>query len=242
MAEVSTASVVDVRVVLPDHWWVIPLWPPQARARSVERLLERQFTGVDDQPLLRADARRQLLAQADSAADSGGRLMALSLQRVGDIPVPASLVVHWIDVPAGPESTPGDGSLLVGLQEVFEPPTGASRQEGFALEVGKVAAGRVLRRVHELSAELTGAEPTPSLVADYWLERPDGVGLVQLAFATPMLPLRQPLLELFDAITGALHWVTAAETDEPAEPGAVDRYVVGAVSPSGICRDRRAPG
>lgn len=204
MAEVSAASVVDVRVVLPDHWWVIPLQPPQARARSVERLLERQFAGIDDQPLLRADARRQLLAQAETAADSDGRLMALSLQRVGDVPVPASLVVHWIDVPASPDSTPGDGSLLVGLQEAFQ---------GFALEVGKVAAGRVLRRVHEVPAELAGAEPTPSLVADYWLERPDGAGLVQLAFATPMLPLRQPLLELFDAIAGALHWVTADETN-----------------------------
>jgi hypothetical protein len=69
----------------------------------------------------------------------------------------------------------------------------------------------VLRRVHEVPAELTGTEPTPSLVADYWLERPDGAGLVQLAFATPMLPLRQPLLELFDTIAGALHWVTATE-------------------------------
>jgi hypothetical protein len=208
VVEVSAAAVVDVRVVLPDHWWVIPLQPPQARARSVERLVERQFAGVDDQPLLRADARRQLLAQAETAADSGGRLMALSLQRVGDVPVPASLVVHWIDVPAGPGRTPGDGSLLVGLQDAF----GAPAEPGFTLEVGKVTAGRVLRRVHEVPAELTGAEPTPSLVAGYWLERPDGAGLVQLAFATPMLPLRQPLLELFDAIAGALRWVTADET------------------------------
>jgi hypothetical protein len=211
VVEVSGAVVVDVRVVLPDHWWVIPLQPPQARARSVERLVERQFAGVDDQPLLRADARRQLLAQAETAAESGGRLMALSLQRVGGVPVPASLVVHWIDVPAGPGSRPGDGSLLVGLQEAFQPAAGSPPEPGFALEVGKVAAGRVLRRVHEVPAELTGAEPTLSLVADYWLERPDGAGLVQLAFATPMLPLRQPLLELFDAITGALHWVTADE-------------------------------
>ncbi|MGH3831269.1 MAG: hypothetical protein ACRDRS_12625 [Pseudonocardiaceae bacterium] len=210
MAEPSAAPVVDVRVVLPDHWWAIPLQPPEARARSVERLVERQFAGVDDQPLLRADTCRQLLAQAETAAASDGRLLALSLQRVADVPVPASLVVHWIDVPADPDSTPGDGSLLVCLQAAFEPETGAP---GFTLDLGKMAAGTVLRRVHELPAELPGAEPTPSLVADYWLERPDGAGLVQLAFATPMLPLRQPLLELFDAVAGALRWVAA---DEPA--------------------------
>lgn len=150
MAELSTAAVVDVRLVLPDHWWVIPLRPPGVRTRSVERLVERQFAGVDDQPLLRADTCRQLLAQAETAADSDGRLMALSL-----------------------------------------------------------------RRVHERPAELTGAEPTPSLVADYWLERPDGAGLVQLAFATPMLPL----LELFDAVAGALRWVTADEPHAPTLDG-----------------------
>jgi hypothetical protein len=213
VADVGAAPVVDVRVVLPDHWWAIPLQPLEARTRSVERLVERQFAGVDDQPLLRADARRQLLAQAERAADSDGRLMALSLQRVGDVPVPASLVLHWIDVPAGPDSSPGcAGSLLLGLREAFEPAAQGPPQPGFALDLGKMAAGMVLRRVHELPAEIAGAEPTPSLVADYWLERPDGVGLVQLAFATPMLPLRQPLLELFDAVAGALRWVTA---DEP---------------------------
>lgn len=217
VAESSAAAVVDVRVVLPDHWWAIPLQPPEARKRSVERLVERQFAGVDDQPLLRANTCRQLLAQAETAADSDGRLLALSLQRVADVPVPASLVVHWIDLPAGPDSTPGDGSLLAGLQAAFEPDAVAP---GFALDLGKTAAGTVLRRVHEMAAELTGAElpgaePTPSLVADYWLERPDGAGLVQLAFATPMLPLRQPLLELFDAVAGTLRWVTANEPEMP---------------------------
>lgn len=209
MAELSTAPVVDVRVVLPDHWWAIPLQPPEARARSIQRLVERQFAGVDDQPLLRADTCRQLLTQAEMAADSGGRLMALSLQRIVDVPVPASLVVHWLDVAAAPDS---DDSLLVSLQEAFEPDAGAPREAGFALDLGKTAAGTVLRRIHELPAEFEGAEPRRSLVADYWLERPDGAGLVQLAFATPMLALRQPLLELFDAITGALRWVT---DDEP---------------------------
>jgi hypothetical protein len=61
----------------------------------------------------------------------------------------------------------------------------------------------------------------PSLVADYWLERPDGAGLVQLAFATPMLLLRQPLLELFDAVAAAPRWVTADEPEMTTAPGPV---------------------
>lgn len=204
-------TVVDVRVVLPDHWWIIPLHPQQARERSVERLVERQFAGIDDQPLLRADTRRQLLAQAEKAATSDARLLALCLLQITGAPVPASLVVHWVDVPPDPESVPGDGSLLLTLRTELEPAPGASQAPGFALDFAHLSAGKVLRRVYERDAELEGAEPTPSLIADYWLERPDGAGLVQLAFGTPMVPLREPMLELFDSIAAALRWVTASE-------------------------------
>jgi hypothetical protein len=207
----APAPVVDVRVVLPDHWWVIPLQPQQARDRSVERLVERQFAGIDDQPLLRADTRRQLLTHAEKAASSDARLLALCLLQIAGAPVPASLVVHWIDLPADPQRRPGDGAQLLTLQTELEPTPSASPTPGFALDLAHLSAGKVLRRVYESHAELEGAEPTPSLVADYWLERPDGAGLVQLAFGTPMVPLREPMLELFDAVAGALRWVTEGE-------------------------------
>ncbi len=211
--EAPPAAVVDVRVVLPDHWWVVPLQPPEARQRSVDNLVERQFAGIDDQPLLRADTCRQLLAEAETAATSDARLLALSLLQIAGAPVPASLVVHWIDVSTDPANTSGDGGLLLGLQAELEPVPGAAPEHGFSLDLATVAAGKVLRRVYERDAELEGAEPVPSLVADYWLERPDGSGLVQLAFATPMVPLREAMLELFDAIAAALHWVSDGEQE-----------------------------
>lgn len=206
-------------MVLPEHWWRIPLHSAQARERSVDRLVERQFAGIDDQPLLRADARKQLLAQARSAADSGGHLLALCLLELQGVPVPASLVVHWIDVPADPGSTPGDGSLLLGLQAELQPASGAAAEPGVALDLARVAAGTVLRRVYEALGELNDAEPVPSMVADYWLERPDGSGLVQLAFATPMMSFRTPMLELFDAIASALYWVRADEQNKISPTG-----------------------
>ena len=61
-----------------------------------------------------------------------------------------------------------------------------------------------------LRARPAGRYPVPSVVADHRFERPDGAGLVQLAFATPMTDVRDAMLELPDAITGALHWVTEA--------------------------------
>lgn len=203
------AAIIDVQVVLPDHWWAIPLQPAQARERSVDALVARQFRGTDNQPLLRVDTRRQLLAQAQDAADSDARLLALSLLAVAGVPVPASLVVHWIDLPQIPGVRPGDGTPLVDLQHELQPAPGAELPAGYQLDLGRMPAGTVLRRVHDRLAGLVADEASvPSLVADYWLERPDGRGLVQLAFATPMVGLRQSLLELFDAIAGAVRWVS----------------------------------
>lgn len=208
----APAAVVDARVVLPDHWWSIPLQPAGARERSVRALADRQFAGIDNQPQLHADLRKQLLAQAETAAESDGALLALSLLEVAGIPVSASLVLHWIDVPADPEAVPGDGSLLLALQAELAPASDAAAEPGFRLDLGRIEAGTVLRRVYESHAEFESTEPVPSLVADYWLERPDGAGLVQLAFATPMAPLRESMLELFDTIASTLRWVTDTNT------------------------------
>lgn len=156
MPDTATDRVVDVRVVLPDQWGAIPLQPSQQRERSVTALVERQFAGVDDQPLLREDTRRQLLLQADRAAISDARMLALSLHRVDGVPIPASLVVHWIDMSRDPQASPGDGTQLLAVRDALEPR--GERAPGFTLDIGALEAGAVLRRVHEQPAELDGVE------------------------------------------------------------------------------------
>lgn len=207
----DAARIVDVRVVLPDHWWRIPLQSAQARERSVDRLVERQFAGIDDQPQLRTDTRKQLLKHAEDVADVDGQLLALSLLEIQGVPVPASLVLHWINMPAEPGAIPGDGELILDLQGALQPAADTEPAPGFRLDLARVGAGSVLRRVYDSTADLEGSEPIPSLVADYWVERPDGTGLVYLTFSSPLVALRQALLDLFDAVVSALYWVRADE-------------------------------
>lgn len=68
------------------------------RQRSVAALGERQFEGLDHQPVLKAEARAKLLDQATRAADIGGRVLALSMMTVGGVPVPASMTHYMVDV------------------------------------------------------------------------------------------------------------------------------------------------
>jgi len=180
-AEVESGRVVDVRVALPADWWVIPLLDPAERQHAEHALVARQLHGRPDDDPLRAALIDALTAQTGAAAAAGARLLALSLQHAEGVPIPASLVLHWWE-----EIPNAEGALLNDLEDSLRPEPG-TEPSGFSLDLAKLPSGRALRRV---TVEAATEDDNPkSLVVDYWVERPDG-GLVHLAFASPILPLR----------------------------------------------------
>lgn len=203
--------VVDVRVTLPEDWWVIPLSDEAKTREAVRGLLRRQFSGIEDRPLFQSQLRAELLGQAAQAAQSGGRLLAISLTEVAGVPVPASMVLSWIDPPVGDRHDPGD--VLMNLRDALYPDPAARLPAGHSLDLARLPPGSTLRHLH-LPLTLSQAGPdsapgVPSFVADYWLERPDGAGLVQFAFGSPMVAIQASMVELFDAIVSAIRWVDA---------------------------------
>jgi hypothetical protein len=207
------AAVIDVRVTLPEHWWPIPLTDDRTMRAAVNELVEHEFRGFEGRPLLQSDLRRALISQADAARAAGGRLLALCRQWANGVPVPAALVVIWVDLPS---KSHGEGAdALLELRDRLHPDPDVPLAAGHALDLASVSPGRVLRNVRIDRAtvptpDLTGAESfVPALVADYWLERPDRSGFVQLAFSSPVVPIRDAWLELWDAIVSAMRWVSA---------------------------------
>jgi len=86
------------------------------------------------------------------------------------------------------------------------------------VDAGDGSLGPVLRTVTERGARTGGTGPdgtggdtvtddpaTDLLVCDYWSDPDDGDGLLVLPFSTPLLPLRDTLLALFDVIAGSAH-------------------------------------
>ena len=65
------SAVSGYRLVIPDGWFAVDLEPGRME-RSVAALVKRQFAGIDNAPHLRAQAGRQLLAQARAAQAAGG--------------------------------------------------------------------------------------------------------------------------------------------------------------------------
>lgn len=186
----------DYQLVLPDGWFRIPLEPEELDA-SVDALIERQFKGVDDAPHLKKQIRRDLLKRARKSYRNGGIEFYLSLDMGGPVPIPASLVVTL--VPPGQDALPAR-QLALSLAA-----TGPLGQGVSILErpTGDVVRTRV--RTEPAPDDPTG-NTMPVTSADYYLPVPRSAALLLLSFSTPLDPIADAMVELFDAIAGSLTW------------------------------------
>jgi hypothetical protein len=195
MTEQTTTAA--YRLVVPDGWFVIDLEPGR-RERSIAALVERQFAGIDNVPHLKAQARHETLAKAESAYSAGGVEMFLSLQQIAGIPVAASLVIFLVPPPATGAVTAEELAATLagdeGQVSVVDLPAGTSV--------------RLLRRAG--SAGLDGSAPfdgdAVSATLEVFAPVPDSGWWLLLSFAAPIGPLAPALTKLFDAISMTLRW------------------------------------
>ncbi|WP_448061170.1 hypothetical protein [Cellulomonas hominis] len=210
-----------VSLLLPSSWWTVDLPDPDARARRVRTLVERSLGRADEAARLRADLRTRLGRAADQAAAAGGVLMAVSLMRVGDLPLPATLTVYR--VPGLRLDAAGIEALTATLREPV--PEALDVAQG---EDGSPVVRRV--RLRRGDAEL-GAEDVTQLVVDYWRALGGGGPVVQLTFGTPMVQVTSAMLELFDTVVAS-----AARLDGTGDDmdDVDDRDDAGEPAPSGV--------
>lgn len=207
---------VGYRLVLPQGWWVIDLDPARTEA-NVAALLEQQWRGVDDAPHLKAEARTSLLRQAGDAADAGGLQLFLSVGMLGGIPLSASLLISSL-----PLASPDELTDLA--QEGRDRGRDVTRVE---LPAG--AALRTLWRQPPGDDDLSGLAAT---CLDVHLAVPHAPRVLVLQFRTPMEPLAEVLVEVFDAVAGTLRWAPGSPVDyEPDQSR--DGYDFSAPTPRG---------
>ena len=184
-----------LHLVTPDDWRQVPLDDEGAMQRALDAIVDRQFRGVDDQPLLKRSARSELLSRAVAARDAGGVEMYLSFQEVGGVPLAISLVVTLI--PAPPDAR-GLRSVLQDLAAAGDP------GEPVELAAGLAVRRRRLNRPEGLTA--FGAPEEMEVVSvDYFLEGPRDT-LVLLSFSSPLTSIADALADLFEAVASTVRW------------------------------------
>jgi hypothetical protein len=209
--QAGTVEVTGYKLVVPDGWFSVELEAGRLE-RAVARLVDRQFSGIDNAPHLKAQARQELVARGEAARESGGVEMFLSLMRVGGLPIAASLTTYLVPSGAG-QAGPDDLAR-------------ALARDGDEITVVDLPAGRAVRIVRDSAppeewterATPGGDAPDPAVAQDLaqalvsrevqvFVPVPgDGRAWLLLAFAAPLGPLAPAMSKLFDAISQTLRW------------------------------------
>lgn len=197
------ATTGTVGVVLPADWHVVDLSDDATRHADVTALVDRQVPRRDDLAAVRRRLRREVEESSRRAAQAGGRFSAYMLTAVGPVPLPAVLTAY---------RTPGS---LAADEDLDALATTLAQRLGAAgaVDAGDGPLGPVLRAVTVRTASTDAS--TDLLVSDYWSDPDDGDGLLLLSFSTPLVPLRDVMLELFDTIAGSVH----RPSDGPSRAG-----------------------
>ncbi|MEH0418749.1 hypothetical protein [Streptomyces sp. B21-083] len=189
----------DYNVVVPDGWFQLAL-DPDDRDRGIVALTDRQFRGVDNAPHLKEQFMRDLQRQAKNAYNAGGTELYISTLAIGPVPLASSLL---ISVPA-PDEWPNCSDA----EELAEHLAGQNADD---IEVGVVelaVAGKAVRqRRREAAApEAQMGNTLPTTTLTYYVPIPATTRWLMLNFSTPMDPLADQMVALFDTVAGTLHW------------------------------------
>jgi hypothetical protein len=189
--EPMTPELMPLQLHLPDGWWPVDVRSERARDRSIGALVERQVGPADHHTGLRAELRTALRHQARDAMRAGAFLLAISLMRQDDLPLPAAVVGYRVPRSGGHELRALKAALVAEPSE--------------SLELAVADHGSLLRRTRFDSARLSPTSPPARMFrADYWLDLPGAADLVLLTFSTPIMPAADGFLELFDAIAATV--------------------------------------
>jgi hypothetical protein len=191
----------DFTVLLPPGWVRIKL--DGSEPVVLARLVAAKVATVD--PAQREEARalltRTLGGALRDARAAGGFDVLISVAESHGVPIAASCLITYLD--QGGTKVPLDG-LLMDLAARGGQVTGT-----------EVAGSPAIRHHYEIvppegstSAARLPEDPVATRVTmvDFFLPLPGRPGLLVLSFSTPVEPLAEALVMLFDAIAESLRW------------------------------------
>ncbi|MBS2538215.1 hypothetical protein KGQ20_36235 [Catenulispora sp. NF23] len=185
----------DYRLATPEGWNRIVLEPAKLDGQ-IDRIVSQVTRGKDDVPHLKQQLAEALKAQALQAWGNGGMELYLSMQQVGEVMLSGSLLTTYVPPKDGP------------LPTLVEHGTSLAKQ-GEDVSMVDLAVGPALRhRYRELPDPANQyGNSLPITHLDYHLEVPNSQAQIILSFSTPLEPLANQMVTLFDTITATIQWL-----------------------------------
>jgi hypothetical protein len=183
----------DYRLMVPEGWVRIAL-DPEVWPRRIAALVEDRFRGIDNAPHLKAQMREELAARAQEAWVGGGVELYLSMLNVADVPVSASLLVTLIPYePGSKHASLEDLALLYA----------ANGEDATMVEL---PAGLAMAHRYMSDPAPESGSKYSDTHYDVTIQVPNSESCLLFSFSTPVEPLADPLVELFESIALSLTW------------------------------------
>lgn len=195
-------SAVAFALTVPDSWFELDVRPATRDARIATLVQER----VRDVPELferRTELTRLLRRQARAAWDAGAVYCACFAMVVDDALIPGSLTVSIIPPPPS-GSSPDDVAELLAVRDGDD----GTWQHRSVVDLDGI--GRVARSAGVVDVDLPGGEGRLRTILMQTFVPVDAERMLLVAAASPAIDLAEPLLELFDVVTGTLALVEGA--------------------------------
>ncbi len=183
-------------LILPPGWWHVPL--DERRGQSLTALLDRQLASLprDRVARLRREVEAELTRMAERAVANGAVDLYLNIDLVRGLPVAATCLVTVVPTGVGAALPPAELAAIMGDRP---------DDEVGVLEVAGAPAARVRRREPVDEAGIsTGELPVTRL--QVYVPVPNKAEMLLLSFSTPIDPIADAMVTLFDAIAGSLRW------------------------------------
>jgi hypothetical protein len=188
-------------VRVPESWWEFDVWRA-TRTGDLARLIDSRIAEAPELRPHRGTLLRMLREAAENAERHGARSCAVATDVVDD----AGMLVATLMVfqrPPSPDPVHDTVDAIAG--QVTAGSSGPGSPTWRRVEIVDIAAGRAVR-VQGVEATDVGGRSIDAVVMQTLIPVPDDVGVLNVVLTSPQVELAEPLLELFDAISGTLTW------------------------------------
>lgn len=191
------AGPVGWSLLLPPGWWHIPL--DERRGQSITALLDHRLASLprDRVATLRRELEGELTRLVERAVANGAVEMYLYVDLMRGLPVAASCLVTVVPAGAATELPAVELAALMAERP---------GDEVGVLEVAGALAARVRRREPVTDADGHSSGELAVTRLQVYVPVPNTTEMLLLSFSTPMDPIANAMVALFDAIAASLDW------------------------------------
>lgn len=208
MPPASAATTLGFTFRVPESWLEFDVWRA-TRTGDLARELDSRITQAPELEPHRGTLLKALRQAAADAERHGAVCCAVMLDPVADAGMlAATLMVFQTDGAADPAHNAPE--VIASQVTAVAPVEGQAHWR--RVEIVEIPAGRAVR-VRGVEAAAMGGRSVDCAVMQTLIPVPHERGVLNMVLTSPQVELAEPMLDLFDAISSTLTWLTTPGQD-----------------------------